>query len=99
MLIGLWADKWEHYAAAETFLMMPLMLLSGTFYSIEVLPEIGRDIIAGNPMFYLIDGVRAGLIGHAESDLAVGGLFLLLLCLGLGMLLWRLLERGYKIRF
>ncbi|MEM7225175.1 MAG: ABC transporter permease [Pseudomonadota bacterium] len=97
-LVGLWADRWEHYSAAENFLILPLGFLSGAFFSLAELPELARQLIALNPIFYLIDGVRYGLTGHAEANLGAGVLYVGSLTLVLWVLLWRLFVRGYKIK-
>lgn len=98
MLIGLWADKWDHYSAAETFLIMPLGLLSGTFFSIATLPETGQALMRANPVFYGIDGFRAGILGVSESEAWLGAVLLAVLEIALVLVLWRLVARGYKIR-
>ena len=48
-LAGLWADRWEHYAMVESFLVLPLGFLSGTFFTLASLPEPAQLVIAGNP--------------------------------------------------
>jgi len=98
MLVGLWADKWDHYSAAETFLIMPLGLLSGTFFSIATLPEAGQALMRANPVFYGIDGFRAGILGASESEAWLGAVLLVVIEIGLVLVLWRLVARGYKIR-
>ncbi|MDH3474846.1 MAG: ABC transporter permease [Rhodospirillales bacterium] len=97
-LAGLWADRWEHYAMAENFLILPLGFLSGTFFTLASLPETARGLIAFNPVFYAVDGVRYGLTGHAESSLLLGAAVLLALDLALWLLAWRLFATGYKIK-
>ncbi|NIA71530.1 ABC transporter permease [Pelagibius litoralis] len=97
-VVGLWAERWDHYSAVEGFVVVPLGLLSGTFFSIERLPEAFREWIFYNPVFYAIDGFRAGLIGHAESSHSVGFAVLGGLILGLALLGWRLFAVGYKIK-
>jgi ABC-2 type transport system permease protein len=98
LLVGLWADKWEHYSAAETFLILPLGLLSGSFFSIQVLPATGQALLRANPVFYGIDGFRAGILGHAESQIWLGAAILIAIEVVLGVLVWHLFARGYKIR-
>jgi ABC-2 type transport system permease protein len=98
MLVGLWADRWEHYAMAESFLVLPLGFLSGTFFTLTSLPEAARPLIALNPVFYAVDGFRYALTGHAESALATGALLLAGLILLLWLLLWRLFAIGYKVK-
>jgi ABC-2 type transport system permease protein len=97
-IAGLWAERWDHYGAVEGFLVVPLGLLSGTFFTVERLPEAFRDWIYFNPVFYAIDGFRAGLIGHAETSPALGAGILAALNLGLALLAWRLFAAGYKIK-
>ena len=64
VLIGLWADKWDHYSAAESFLILPLGVLSGAFFPLDGLPAAARTLILFNPAFHAIDGVRYGLTGY-----------------------------------
>ncbi|WP_420346366.1 ABC transporter permease [Pelagibius sp.] len=97
-VVGLWAERWDHYSAVEGFVIAPLGLLSGTFFSVERLPEAFREWIYFNPVFYAIDGFRAGLIGYAESSQALGIGLLLGLSALLALLGWRLFAIGYKIR-
>ncbi len=97
-LVGLWADKWEHYSFADSFLVLPLGLLSGTFFPIASLPELGQTAIAINPVFYVIDGFRGAFIGYAETVAWQGFLLVALLDLLLAGLVWRLFARGYKIK-
>jgi ABC-2 type transport system permease protein len=95
---GLWAERWDHYGAVEGFVIVPLGLLSGTFFSVARLPEGLRDWIFFNPMFYAVDGFRSGFIVQAESSPALGAAILVGLNLGLALLEWRLFAAGYKIK-
>jgi len=95
---GIWAEKFDHIAAVTNFLVTPLSFLSGTFYSIQSLPEPFWWLARLNPFFYMIDGFRAGIIGHADAPVAVGVVVLLATNLGLGLLAWRLLASGYKLK-
>ncbi len=98
LLVGLWAEKWDHYAVAETFLILPLALLSGTFYLKDDLPELGETLLQLNPVFYAFDGFRAGLLGRADSTASVGKVYLLALCLLLGLFVWRLVARSWRLK-
>ncbi|MEO5374776.1 MAG: ABC transporter permease [Alphaproteobacteria bacterium] len=98
MMGGIWADKFDHMAAVTNFIVTPLSFLSGTFYSIDRLPEAARAAARLNPFFYMIDGFRSGFIGHVDGSvltgiLVVGGVDLLLLGLT-----WRMLKTGYKLK-
>ncbi|MDH3595052.1 MAG: ABC transporter permease [Rhodospirillales bacterium] len=96
--IGLWADRWEHYAMAENFVILPLGFLSGTFFTLSSLPEAARPLIALNPVFHAVGGVRYALTGYAETALLPGALLLGGPILLLWLLLWRLFATGYKIK-
>ena len=98
VLVGLWAERWDHYSAAMSFLVLPMGVLSGAFFSLESVPEAGRSLIALNPAFYAVDGFRYGILGQAEGDPALGMGVLVLLDLILGALAWRLFARGYKLK-
>jgi ABC-2 type transport system permease protein len=98
VLAALWAERWEHYAMAETFMIMPLGFLSGTFFTRGVMPENVQPLITLNPVFHAVDGFRYGLTGFAEADLAAGAALLAALDLGLWLLAWRLFATGYKVK-
>lgn len=95
---GIWAEKFDHLAAVTNFVIVPLTFLSGTFYDIKVLAEPFQTAAHFDPMFYLIDGFRAGFIGVSNSDLLVGilasGAFTFLSCVWV----WWLFRTGYKLK-
>jgi ABC-2 type transport system permease protein len=98
LIAGMWADKFDQLAAFQNFLILPLTMLSGVFYSIHSLPAFWQAVSRGNPVFYMIDGFRHGFFGVSDTSpwigLAVG-----LLCFAvLAAISLRLLRRGYKLR-
>lgn len=97
-LCGLWAEKFEQLAAATTFAVTPLSFLSGTFYSVEALPEEVRWLAFVNPFFYMIDGIRYGFTDHADGSIALGVLILTLAAVVLWIWADRLMRRGYKLK-
>ncbi len=98
VIVGIWAERWDHFSAAETFLIMPLGLLSGTFFSLDRVPAGFDWLLLGNPMFHAINGFRAALTGHSDAVVWLGGLFLGGLILILGVIAWRLFAAGYRIK-
>jgi ABC-2 type transport system permease protein len=95
---GIWSEKFDHIAAVTNFVVTPLSFLSGTFYSVERLPESWRFIAHFNPFFYMIDGFRYGFVGHADGSLATG---LVVLTLANAALLWlchAMFASGYKLK-
>src|SRR5919106_703755 len=69
---GIWAERMEHIAFMSNVVVAPLTILSGTFYGIEQLPQGMQGLGLANPVFYLIDGFRAGFTGHAEASPVIG---------------------------
>lgn len=98
VLTGLWAEKFDHAATITNFVIQPLSLLSGTFYTIERLGGVWHMFSAINPFFYLIDGFRYGLIGAADSNIAAGMVVVLSINIVLAVLTYVLLRRGYKLK-
>ena len=98
LLTGLWSEKFDHLAAVTNFIVMPMTFLSGTFYSVAFLPEPFRTASRFNPFFYLIDGFRAGFIGHADGSLAIGAVVTGALATGLCLLSWELFRRGWRLK-
>ncbi len=98
IIAGVWADKFDHIAAVSNFVITPLTFLSGTFYSIDILPGIWVKIAHYNPFFYMIDGFRFGFLGQSDSDPLTGIVVLIVVnaVLLFGLLL--MLEKGYKIK-
>jgi ABC-2 type transport system permease protein len=98
IIIGLWADKYDHVASITNFIITPLSFLSGTFYSIERLPEPFSSLAALNPFFYMIDGLRYGFVGRADSSLWLGAAYMTVLNVALWAWCLRLFKIGYKIK-
>lgn len=98
LLTSLWADKFDHAAAVTNFVVTPLSLLSGTFYSIKQLAPTFRTISQANPFFYVISGFRAGFLGTSDSPLWVGATGLLVLNVVLWGICFALLKSGWKIK-
>jgi len=98
LLAGIVSEKIDQLAAFQNFVILPLTMLSGVFYSIHSLPPFWREISHANPFFYMIDGFRYGFFGAADiapgASLAlVGGAFV---AVAAACLL--LLKSGYKLR-
>ena len=98
LLTSLWADKFDHAAAVTNFVVTPLSLLSGTFYSIHQLAPSFQAVSHANPFFYVISGFRYGFLGISDSPLAVGAIALLILNILLWAACYTLLKRGWKIK-
>ena len=98
MIGGIWAQKFDHIAAVTNFVITPLAFLSGTFYSIERLPEAWQIAAHLNPFFYMIDGFRYGFIGQTDGTLMIGLGVLTAVNIALWVVVLRMLQTGYKLK-
>ena len=98
LIAGLWAEKFDHLAVITNFIIMPLAFLSGTFYSVEILPEPFYTISHVNPVFFMIDGFRYGFIGAHDSPLLIGGLVVLAINVALLVASYLLLRSGWRLK-
>lgn len=98
VIAGIWADKFDQLAAFQNFLIMPLTMLSGVFYSIHSLPPFWLGVSHFNPFFFMIDGFRYGFFGASDVSpwMSIGVVSVCFVALAL--LTLRLLARGYKLR-
>ena len=97
-IAGLWADKFDHMATATNFIIVPLSFLSGTFYSIDKLPDILKGVSEINPFFYIIDGFRYGFLGTSDGSIIFGLFYLIILCCISWFAAYILFKKGYKIK-
>lgn len=98
LLTSVWAEKFDHAAAVTNFVVTPLSLLSGTFYSVHQLAPTFQKVSHANPFFYVISGFRSGFLGVSDSPLWIGAVGLLILNLVLWALCYSLLKSGWKIK-
>jgi ABC-2 type transport system permease protein len=95
---GIWSDKFDNIAAVTIFVVTPLTMLSGTFFSTDQLPEPIRSISHYNPVFFLIDGFRHGFIGSHDAHLLTGAAVSGGLALALSWACWAMIKSGYRLR-
>lgn len=95
---GIWADRFDNLAAFSNFFIIPLTFLSGTFFSLDQLSGIWRDIAFFNPFFHMIDGFRAGMTGVSETPILTSFIVLLITNIVLAFIALRILKTGYKLK-
>jgi ABC-2 type transport system permease protein len=98
IIAGIWAEKFDHIAAFQNFIILPLTFLAGVFYSVNSLPPAWQAVSKLNPFFYAVDGFRYGFFGQSDvapwSSLA----FATAAFAALSLTTLLLLARGYKLR-
>ena len=97
-IIGIWADGFEKLQIVPMMIVTPLTFLGGTFYSIDMLPEIWQTISLFNPVVYLISGFRWAFYGVADVHVGISvGMTLLFLVACMGGIWW-IFKTGYRLR-
>lgn len=98
ILGGVYAQSFDQMAAFTNYIITPLAFLSGTFYSIDHLPGFWHTVSHFNPFFYMIDGFRYAITGHADGNLTAGVLALLGMNIALWLLVRRLIAKGWRLK-
>jgi ABC-2 type transport system permease protein len=98
LLAGIVSEKIDQLAAFQNFVILPLTMLSGVFYSIHSLPAFWRELSHANPFFYMIDGFRYGFFGVSDVAPATSLAVVTSSFLAVSFISLWLLKSGYKLR-
>jgi len=98
LLAAIWAEKFEQVNFFPTFVMLPLTFLGGVFYSVRDLPQPWRTVSLFNPVVYMVDGLRYGMLGTSALSPLVGGAILLGVGAVATVLAAMALRVGYKLK-
>jgi ABC-2 type transport system permease protein len=98
ILAGMKAEKFEQINFYPTFIMMPLTFLGGIFYSVRELSSPWNHISLFNPMVYMVEGLRYGMVGRSSFSPLVGGSILLVLAVVATGTAWAALRTGYRLK-
>ncbi|MFZ1960077.1 MAG: ABC transporter permease [Methylovirgula sp.] len=97
-VIGIWADSFEKLQLIPLLIVTPLTFLGGSFYSIDMLPPLWRNITLFNPVVYLISGFRWSFYGISDVGVVVSlGMTLVFLCACLAVIVW-IFKTGYRLK-
>jgi ABC-2 type transport system permease protein len=94
---GLRAQGWDNLQTMTNFVMTPGIYLGGVFYSITFLPEPWQTISLFNPFFYCVDGIRFTVLGTTDIPFIRSFVVMSITMLGMVVLCWELLRRGYRL--
>jgi ABC-2 type transport system permease protein len=97
-IIGIWADGFEKLQVVPLMVISPLTFLGGTFYSIDMLPPLWRQIALFNPIVYLVSGFRWAFYGKADVAVIVSlGMTIAFMTVCFGAIAW-IFRTGYRLR-
>ena len=95
---AVYAKKFDDVAIVPTFILTPLTYLGGVFYSVKLLPDWAEAMTHANPIFYMVNAFRYGLLGVSDVPLWVAFVLMLGFVVGLTALALWLLKRGVGLR-
>lgn len=95
---AVFAKKFDDISIIPTFVLTPLTYLGGVFYSISLLPDFWQKVSLGNPILYMVNAFRYGILGVSDISIAYAYLIVFVFVIGLFMVNLTLLNRGVGIR-
>lgn len=98
LINALYADNFDQIAMVPTFVLTPLTYLGGVFYSIEMLPPFWQGVSQFNPILYMVNTFRYGMLGQSDVNVFWSLLVLVLVTFLAYVVAWIMLEKGIGIR-
>ncbi len=98
LINGIYAKSFDGISIVPTFVITPLVYLGGVFYSVHALPAWAQAITYANPLFYLVNGFRYGLLGYSDVNIVVCvAVLLAMLTVMVGAAWWQL-KHGFGLK-
>lgn len=98
LINGIFAKDFDTISIFPTFILTPLTYLAGTFYSVELLPDFWRSLSLWNPVLYMVNGFRYGLLGVSDVSITTAYIILLTLIGVLSVIVWHLFWTGRGVK-
>jgi ABC-2 type transport system permease protein len=98
VIVGIYAQTWDHNAFVQNLVIQPLTFVGGVFYSVDILPSPWHQLTHANPLFYIVDGIRYGFLG--TSDVAPVLAIAVTVALAAALFSWSvwLFRSGHKLK-
>ena len=98
VIVGIYAKTWDHIGMFTTFVFMPLSMLGGVFWSIEMLPEFWRNISMLNPLYWMINGLRYATLGVGDTSPEISLLISVSFAITFSTIASIMFSKGYRIK-
>jgi len=95
---AIYANKFDDITIIPTFILTPLIYLGGVFYSVDLLPDFWRLVSQINPIFYMVNAFRYGILGVSDVNVVFAFLMLVMFTVTLFLFALFLLRRGKGLR-
>ena len=98
VIVGVYAKTWDHIGMFTTFVFMPLSMLGGVFWSIEMLPEFWRNISMVNPLYWMINGLRYATLGVGDTSPEISLIISIVFAITFSTIASIMFSKGYSIK-
>jgi ABC-2 type transport system permease protein len=98
VIVGIYAKTWDHIGMFTTFVFMPLSMLGGVFWSIEMLPEFWRTISMFNPLYWMINGLRYATLGAGDAFPEISLIISIAFAITFSTIASIMFSKGYRIK-
>ncbi len=95
---GIFARNFDDISVIPTFVLTPLIYLGGIFYSISLLPDFWQAVSKFNPILYMVNAFRYGILGVSDIDVGFAITTIFIFCITLFLLCLYLLNKGIGIK-
>ncbi|MEM9334156.1 MAG: ABC transporter permease, partial [Pseudomonadota bacterium] len=95
---AIFAKKFDDISIVPTFVLTPLTYLGGVFYSISLLPEFWQGVSKANPILYMVNAFRYGVLGISDISITTAYAIVILFVVALFLVCLTLMNRGVGIR-
>ena len=98
VIVGIVAKTWDSVGVLGTFVFMPLSMLGGVFWSIDMLPESWAFVALFNPLYWMINGLRYSMIGVSEISIVFSIVVSIIFAIIFTAIASIMFSKGYKIK-
>jgi ABC-2 type transport system permease protein len=98
LINGIMAKNFDDVSIIPSFVLQPLIYLGGVFYSIALLPDLAQQVSRLNPILYLVNAFRYGILGVSDVPIGIAYLMMTVCLAALFGACVLMLNRGYRIR-
>jgi len=98
LINGIMARNFDDVSIIPSFVLQPLIYLGGVFYSIALLPDLARQVSRLNPILYLVNAFRYGMLGVSDVPIGIAYVMMMVCLATLFGACVLMLNRGYRIR-
>ena len=98
VIVGIYAKTWDQIGSFTTFVFMPLSMLGGVFWSIDMLPGLWRSVSLVNPLYWMINGLRHSSLGVGDTSQYLSLLISIIFAVIFTAIASYLFAKGFRVK-